>query len=184
MNKNNIGTHNSMTYLPVRKWWMKPLNLIAKCQSRPIAEQVKDVDCIDLRVYLRGMSWEFAHGLVEYKSDYTVYEIVDLAADNGVKYIRLTLEKGGELEEAKFCALCSNLEVRYPQITFLNGRAKKGWRLLYKFRDEDSVTLEQYCSSMDGKGLYRIFPKLYAWRYNKRRMQQRNPESICLFDFI
>jgi hypothetical protein len=134
------------------------------------------------------MSWEFAHGLVEYKSDYTVYEIVDLAANNGIKYIRLTLEKTGAvdksstLEEVLFQDLCYKLETGYPQITFFNGRAKKGWRLLYLFKTDPEI--EQYVSSMKGKWLTRVIPWLYAKLNNRKNLNLRNSNIINLYDFL
>nr|DAH01868.1 MAG TPA: hypothetical protein [Crassvirales sp.] len=31
-----LGTHNSMSYLKPKRWWMRPFHFIAKCQSRHI----------------------------------------------------------------------------------------------------------------------------------------------------
>ena len=37
--KFKIGSHNSMTYLPPKKWYMYPFKFVAKCQSSTIEEQ-------------------------------------------------------------------------------------------------------------------------------------------------
>ena len=63
-----ICSHNSMTYLPLKNWWLKPLNWIARCQNKDIIDQLKSgVGMIDIRVSLnKNYHWIFKHGLIRY----------------------------------------------------------------------------------------------------------------------
>lgn len=45
------GSHNTMSYLPPRHWWMRPFRAIARCQSRTLLEQLDaGAEAVDLRV--------------------------------------------------------------------------------------------------------------------------------------
>ena len=84
-----IGTHNTMSYLPPKRWWMRPLRVFARCQKRPIAEQIAaDAQVFDLRVYNEGGHWCFAHGLVKFKGA-TLYTTLDVIPDGSVVRIIL-----------------------------------------------------------------------------------------------
>lgn len=70
MEEQIIGTHNSMTYLPLKNWWLKPLNWIAKCQSKDLIDQLNcGAKMVDMRVYLNEDGhWAFKHGLIKYNA--------------------------------------------------------------------------------------------------------------------
>ena len=36
------GSHNTMTYLPIKNWWLFPGLLTARCQNNNIGEQFKN----------------------------------------------------------------------------------------------------------------------------------------------
>ena len=65
------GSHNTMTYLPIKNWWLFPGLLTARCQNNNIGEQFKNgARVFDLRPYFNDKTkrWEFAHGLIKFKS--------------------------------------------------------------------------------------------------------------------
>ena len=72
-----LGSHNSLTYLPCRKWWMYLINQTAKCQNKTLSEQFHDgVRYFDIRLkWDRKEGWVIAHGLIEYKGDIKYKEI-------------------------------------------------------------------------------------------------------------
>ena len=91
-----LGSHNSCTYLPCKKWWMYLISWTAKCQSKSLTTQfIEGVRYFDIRVKYENNSWVLAHGLIEYKTD--INEIIshlnDLAAYTGERvYVRFLLE--------------------------------------------------------------------------------------------
>ena len=64
-----LGSHNSWSYLPPRRWWMRPIAFMAKCQRVDIRTQYEryGVRCFDLRVRFNKYGLGIvAHGIVEY----------------------------------------------------------------------------------------------------------------------
>ncbi len=67
------GTHNSATGGSL-VWWLRPfgwlINLVSRCQSRTIAEQLEDgVRLFNLQVTKYGGEWVFSHGTAIYKEE-------------------------------------------------------------------------------------------------------------------
>ena len=72
-----LGSHNSWSYLPVKRWWMRPIAFMARCQRIDIRRQYEmGVRCFDLRIFFDnnhlgtgdGKEVMFvAHGIVKYK---------------------------------------------------------------------------------------------------------------------
>lgn len=181
------GTHNSMSYLPPEKWWMWLLRPFARCQRKTIEEQAKaGMQVFDLRIYRdkKWKAWEFAHGLVSFR-DGSLFSVIGRLPDDAV--VRLILERsGGEDDEQAFAELCEALE-HCCRGTYIGGRRKKGWKLLYDFKanaryDND---IHQWVGSMaqDARMYERILPWAYARRLRKRG---RLPEKygINLYDFV
>lgn len=175
-----IGSHNTMTYLPVKRWYMKLFNCIAKCQDLNLIQQYNyGVRLFDLRIsYNKYGIPEFAHGLVKYKGDVlhtlkyintyfkgcTVRIILESEKNNGVKLFRDNV-----LDWINF----------FNDITFIQGNSKKNWNKIVNLPD---FTGPQYVSSMCGKGLARIFPRLYAYLYNSVNKELTTTEY--LIDFV
>lgn len=127
-----IGSHNSMSYLPVRQWYLKPFCWMARCQSKTLSEQYRyyEVRLFDLRVrFDKNGDLVFAHGPIEFKEDPRDYldELNKLAGmldaihcNDGVVilspsvYVRLILEsnkpmKNQELQEEHFRYFCEDI---------------------------------------------------------------------------
>ena len=180
-----IGTHNTMSYLPPKRWWMRPLRVFARCQKRPIAEQIAaGAQVFDLRVYNEGGHWCFAHGLVKFKGA-TLYTTLDVIPDGSV--VRIILERCHGDDAIKFRDLCVWLDSHFDNLTFIGGRRKRDWALLYDFkdnRDYPEYLIHQHVGSMasDARWYERIVPVLYARR---RRVDIYDfAEGVHLYDFV
>ena len=137
-----------MTYLKPTKWWMRMLNVFAKCQCYDLDTQFEnDARCFDIRVSYnwRTSRWEFRHGHIVYVLEDTDQRPLDYALDTiaqlGQKYntipiVRLILErtKDEKTESHMFTLLCKDVEDDYKdKIIFIGGYRKKDWERLYYF---------------------------------------------------
>ena len=189
------GSHNTMTYLPIKNWWLFPGLPIARCQNHSIREQfLYGARVFDLRIYFntKSMQWEFAHGLINFKSKESVTEIIrclkqlkETTQDD--IYVRLILEKWtSEWECHDFSCKCKFYERVCPNLKFIGGNRKGDWKKLYTFKTDIPDSLNnQWVSSMaeDAKWYEKAFPFLYARRMNKKnRLKMR--EKLNLFDFV
>lgn len=179
-----IGSHNTMTYLPVKRRYMKLFNWIAKCQDLTLYQQYcEGIRVFDFRIaYDKYGNPEFAHGLVKYRSGrinhYLKY--INDTLDKCVVRIILESEKNNGIK--LFKNNVNNWIRLYKNITFIQGNSKKNWNKIVNLKDFDG---EQLVSSMKGKGLLRIFPRLYAIINNNRnRIKYKNTNKIYLMDFI
>lgn len=200
-----VGTHNSMSYLKPKYWFLKPFNFIAKCQSLSIEEQSNICNIIDVRVYwdVKTNKWEFAHGSMSFKSDMDVYDVCDIFLKgcrerNEWPHIRIILEKvinkkNEEQEFKRFSSLCNWLETIYgTQITFMGGNYKKTWKKLYQFKGYNvfnDAAIHQFVGSMaeDARWYEKIIPWLYAKRMNKKNqifLRHTEENNAYIFDFI
>ena len=184
-----IGTHNTMSYLPPKHWWQKPINyLFGQCQSTFISYGYnfrKQTKAEDIRlVWNKKHGWEYAHGLVKYRSNISVLYIIEAMCWMGVKYFRLILERDGG--EAEFQYLCRHLSQKYSKcdVTFIGGYRKSDWKQLYDFGTND-IPIHQWVGSMadNARWYERFIPRLYAKRMNRKNMENLK-EGINLFDFI
>lgn len=94
-----IGTHNSMTYLPPRRWWLKPFTFLWRCQDKTIEEQKKlGVTYLDIRIRLDSIKdkWFFCHGIVDVGKGFNnIGEVIEYLESTGCEY-RLILERGND----------------------------------------------------------------------------------------
>ena len=181
-----LGSHNTMTYLPPKKWWMKFINWTAKCQEVDILEQYKlGVRWFDLRVRfvddgsnkVRNWEPEFGHGLISYKGD--VFDTIKALNDIGESpvYVRVLLEtsKPDDLQETCFRRFCTIIEDSYKNLQFIGGEAKYDWKKKYLFKQIYEVpTFAESYSSMnaDWTKLNDIFPKRWAKKHNALAREQ------------
>lgn len=186
-----LGTHNSMTYLPVKKWYLLPFKFMAKCQNIDIEEQYNlGVRMFDLRIsYDNEGKVEFKHGLMSFKGD--VNAILKLLnskkKSNGQIYVRLLLEVSNKKQADKqlkfFLEDCSKWEDKYRKLKFFCGRTKYNWKQVYKFK-EDDIDIVQKVSSMTKNKIDDLWPWLFAYRNNLSNFQSRDNDKWLLLDFI
>lgn len=187
LNKVIIGTHNSMSFLKPRHWWMRPINYwFAQCQESNSALSLGDA--VDIRIYWSDEDgWQFAHGLVSYEFNsefYGFFTTIKKFYKASVRYFRITLERNGN--EEGFVKLCKHLENEYKRlgVTFLGGYRKSDWKQLYDF-DTNNIPIHQWVGSMadDARWYERFIPRLYAKRMNKHNLKNAKT-GINLYDFI
>lgn len=182
-----LGTHNSMSYLEPKKWYMKPFRFIAKCQNKSIEEQFEmGARMFDIRIsYDKFGVPEFRHGSMAFKGD--VEEVFKYLNSRKTKvYVRLLLETPGKyptLNEISFVKDCRIWEEEYKKIVFFCGRRKSDWEVLYNFKYKEP-NINQYVSSMMGNKLDDIWPWLYAKLHNKKNFKECSKTKWALFDFI
>lgn len=192
-----IGTHNSLTYLPVKHWWMKPFNFIAKCQNKDILQQLANgVQIFDFRFRVSSknpLEFIFAHGSMVYRLSISeFFGILDaLNCNIGPIYVRIMYEsafldkyRDTTEQENSFHILCRIIQNMYKNITFFGGRRKYDWKLLYDFKTEEPEFRDAY-SSVECKWLS-WFPWLYAKYINKKINLDEycNSDKSILIDFI
>lgn len=192
-----IGTHNSLTYLPVKHWWMKPFNFIAKCQNKDILRQlVNGVQIFDFRCRpsrKNPLEFVFAHGSMVYDlSPLEFFGILEaLNRDAGPIYVRIMYEsafldkyRDTTEQESRFYTLCAFIQNIYKNITFFGGRRKYDWKLLYDFKTEEPEFRDAY-SSVECKWLS-WFPWLYAKYINKKinKDEYCSDNKSILMDFV
>lgn len=93
-----LGSHNSLSYLPCKRWWMYLINWATKCQSKTLSEQFHDgVRYFDIRLKWdsRKETWIITHGIIEYKGNIRrVLETLNSLVEfyNEKLYVRFILE--------------------------------------------------------------------------------------------
>lgn len=184
---NNIifGSHNTMSYLPPKYWWMRPFRFLAKCQSKTLLEQLDaGAQAVDLRVCFdrRGVAF-FAHGAMTFRCPLTIEKVLDRLPPYTA--VRLILERERRAsDERQFMRLCRAVESAYPYLVFFGGYSKRTWRRLYTFKAEENgeLPLHQHVGSMavDARWYEKIIPALY----HRRKGHTRPSAGINLYDFI
>lgn len=199
MEKTIIGTHDSITAHPPRKWWMMLLKPFAVTQDKTIYQQYMDgVRCFDLRVRLGKADkraiydkWVMCHGLYEVEA--SIYEVIDnlrdfAIADNTTIYIRIVLEnlKIDDHEAERFIKLCEFLDKFYENVIFICGNRKSDWAQLYQFSYPNQQQWMPVSScAEDARWYERLLPRVYAKRMNKHNLLNiPSKYGFAFFDFI
>lgn len=174
------GSHNSLTYLPLKNWWMYPFNWIAKCQSKTYVEQYESgIRDFDLRIRFEDGSPIICHGLMKYKGGETILrEFLDYLNEKGGCTVRLVLEvnKANIRQDEQFIDYIKFLNSHYTNITFWQFTRKFDWKILYP-SSYDEEFYDQDVSSMKGC----IWPWLYSKLFTKN---STTTKEILFLDFI
>ena len=178
-----IGTHNSMTYLKPKKWYMYPFNFIAKCQSVDIKKQYElGARIFDIRIsYDKDDNPEFRHGKIAYKGDvHKVLEYLNTIPNIKVRLI-LEIDKSDFGKEILFISNYYRFKEKYANISFYEGRRKYDWKQII---DLPTLDLIQAVGSMQGSKLNAVWPWLYAKRNNIKNLKKYYNKPYLLIDFI
>ena len=188
-----LAAHNTLSYLPPKKWWLRPLKFMARCQSKTIEEQynIYGIRFFDFRVsFNKYGNLIFKHGLFEYKSDKTIFDYLDwLSCQNDRVVVRILLEEfKNNNNEAKFIDLCSTLEEKYPTIKFCGGCYKRG-KKIYEFKRYENISYIEIHSSVTTTygWVDEFFPWVYAKlknKYNIKRMRDSKEFDYLMIDFV
>ena len=188
-----IGSHNSWSYLRPRKWWMRLIAFVAKCQRVDIRTQYLKygVRCFDLRIRVDDEGKiTVAHGPVEYDLEAeNLLEDLMWLDEKGNCYIRVlhevrTMEQYTKMNVDNFRWACASFEDGCQHIQFWCGKNLYNWQKDYDFGD-DPTCEETYGSVVPGKKwLYGWWPWLYAVTHNKAIKAKGTDKDILLIDYV
>lgn len=188
-----IGSHDTMSYLKPKAWYLQPFHFVAKCQNKTIEEQFDNygIRLFDLRVRYnkKTQEWEFAHGAMVFKGR-TPDEILSYLNNKNEKvYIRVLLEynrppKDINLISTLFGLLMAKWHSTYTNLTFFEFRRKYDWLKLWSYEGEPAVSMYQATSSTTWKILDDWWPWLYAKTHNKDNKAQGTDKTYLLMDYI
>lgn len=187
-----IASHDSMTYLPVKKWYMYPFKFMARCQSKTLQEQYEkyDVRMFDIRVsFDKHFNPEIRHGLVVYKGD--VYDYLKYLNSKKDTEVRLILEEYKEdknnLQELLFKAFCNYVVKRFSDIKFFGGYRKRDWKQIHKFKHNPQF-IDKYSSNNDNGSTGIILDDWWPWLYarfmNKKNLKKYKDSECLMIDFV
>lgn len=180
-----LGTHNSMTYLKPKKWYLYPFQFMARCQSKSIEEQYSKygVRLFDIRVsYNKNKEIEFRHGLMAYKGCvHSVFRWLNSQKEPVKVRFSLEVTKPDPEQEKLFTQDCKAFKEFYPNIEFYGGGRKYDWKCLYDFNSSPCMITEIY-SSGQAPLIDDLFPYLYAKRHNKGA--KKIDTEYLMLDFV
>lgn len=189
-----LGSHNSWSYLPPRKWWMRPIAFMAKCQRVDIRTQYEryGVRCFDLRVRFNKYGLGIVtHGIVEYCFTASkIYEDLAWLEKKGDAYVRVihevrTVKQYKNRQRNLFRHFCERLEDEYKNIRFWCGRELFCWGYDYHFPGYDEPTCEErYASVCPPKIVDDWWPWLFARLHNRAVLSAGTKKDILLIDFV
>lgn len=192
-----LGSHNSLTYLTPKKWYMRFFRFVAKCQSKNYKEQYESgVRMFDIRLRPSENIDEeptIAHGLMEYSTydgfmnDFLTYLDINAQEDSSTPiYVRFIYERDkncSDKQEDNFITLCKQYQDKFKSLHFIGGNRKGDWKQVVKL--ETSPCYLDLYSSMTWKTWDDWFPWLYAKFMNKRNIDNfKDSNCILLIDFI
>lgn len=203
-----IGSHNSLSYLPPKRWWMKPFHWMARCQRVDYKKQYAlGVRVFDLRIWFdKRMRMEVRHGRMAFKADHAVvHEFLSWLDLMGGCAVRLILEEDkysimhmsyGDLwdREHEFTQWCYIFKISYRRINFFGGNSKYDWKVLYDFFDSKGISLDDKYSS--ATSLFKtnkwqwlryvddLWPWLYARLHNKENFKKGTDKECLFVDFV
>jgi hypothetical protein len=186
-----IGSHNSWSYLPPKKWWMKLIAFTARCQSDNIVEQYTydGVRCFDLRVRFKDDKPIVAHGIIEYdiseKDLFESLEYLNLKGDVFVRILHEVRTKKQYTEEAveNFVDFIIKLQTRFTNIRFWCGKNLYNWETDYEFPCKLSCE-EKYASVCPPKLIDNWYPRWFAKENNKEILSQEHNVDFLMIDFV
>lgn len=191
-----LASHNSLTYAKPKRWWMKPLGFLAKCQDKTIWEQlVSGVTHFDIRMRMADSAPIACHGLI----DYDVYVMGEIAyilihARNhpeqsfGIRLVfeRITDKSKSRSEYKRFDDLCAYVAKLAPDNVYISGRIKGQWGETFSANVRPDVYIrEEYASYHNNKRhrIWGLFPRLWAMLNNKRLMKETQ-DAYLMIDFV
>lgn len=206
-----LGSHNTMTYLKPKKWWMWLGRFMAKCQSLDYKQQYESgVRWFDFRISLPKDSNGnheypvFSHGLVDYKGTYPE-EVFEYFNNKPDVYCRIVLEKGNDMEVDLFKFYVTKWMNLYPNINFTQIAKKGQWVNLIEpnstnpyggLKDAYASANGYYPQYQNWPGILKsktwsgyilddLWPWIYARFNNKKNIEKHKDENITLLlDFI
>ena len=93
----NIGSHNSLSYLRPKKWWMRPFHFMARCQDIDFVDQyILGARVFDLRISFDRKHFgkvQVRHGSMEFDVPMSLLNLFYYYLNSaGDCYLRVILE--------------------------------------------------------------------------------------------
>lgn len=183
-----LASHNTMSYLPPKHWWLYPFAFMARCQSKSIVEQYEaGARLFDIRIaYDEYSRPHFRHGLMRYKGN--VWPVFTYLNEMKDCQVRIVLEEyandDNDFQESLFRDDIERWKEVYPHISFNCGVRKRDWANLCNLPSIEKQIKHEYASMQGGK-LNDIWPWLYAKLHNAKCFKKYcDTESIVMMDFI
>lgn len=200
------GTHNTMSFLPAKRLWMKLLTPWSKCQSKTVQEQLEDgVRYFDIRIrpYKKGKDFEphFCHNHIDYgkanlKDSLNIINDFSKSLPDVNYYLRITLDVRKKPNNAAVMALwfkdyVNELKESYPNIIF--DSIKIFWDWSNDLGPQTVKVIEKQWSVVPKKWYEFLWPiKKFAAKYNPgwindfdTKYSKSDPdEHVLLIDFI
>lgn len=195
----SIASHNSFTYMSVRKWWMWPFVWMARCQKIDTFEQMAlGTRLFDIRLRFDKDGNPFiCHGLIEFKSPANMLDVFldGLQCLGDDFYVRMVLEtsKTDEFQETCFKTCCETLQGKFPRIHFFGGNNRTDWgckRPIYDFGTPLEDLDDKYSSTTNlfpfawMRRLDDLCPILYARLHNKENIEKGTTHKWLFIDFV
>lgn len=184
-----LASHNSWSYLPPKKWYMKPFRFVAQCQDYDIRTQYEHgVRCFDLRLQYDGDTLHVVHGSMVYKiTCKELLEHLKWLNEKGDVLIRVihdvrTKKDYKERSVQHFKDDCAAFEQLYPHIKFWCGENLYNHKKDYEFKN--NPTCAEYYSSVVLPKIDDIYPRYYAKKNNKRLYEEGTDKQILMLDFV
>lgn len=193
-----LGSHNSWSFLPPRKWWQKALAFTARCQRLNIQQQYEaGVRCFDLRLrdincHMHVVHNSFDYGILASLFDshsYNFFKDLNFLDKQGDCLVRVVhdvrrAKDYNEEDVTIFRNVCQALKLMYHNTKFWCGRNLYNWEEDYSFDFKPKCT-EMYASVCSPHLIDDWFPLLYACRNNAWiRREEYKPDEILLIDFV
>lgn len=188
-----LASHNSWSYLPPKKWWMRPFSFVAKCQNKNIREQYKaGVRLFDLRVkFMHYYGFPvLAHGLTEYDSSGLEADLRWLNNQLDVVYVQVVLEIGKSdcMQELAFVNWCKTIRRRYTNVIFVGFNRKYDWIPLLDDKQGNLPIAGCFASAPSDKWYSKIndlWPWLWAKLHNREVLEAyKDYEGWVMMDFV
>lgn len=177
-----LASHNSLSYAPVKQWYLKPFFWIAKCQSKNIEKQYEaGVRYFDIR--LDGDCT--AHGLIKY--DLNLFKIFGFLNYKKDCIVRILCENINNTE--KFIKQCIHLENTFKNIIFCGGWDRNNRsNVVYHFANPEPSCEDYYASFMQYLPNSKWYHKIYAvfpWLFDKLlKKKTTSDKEYLMLDFI
>lgn len=207
-----IASHNTFSYRSPKKWYMRPIKFMAKCQAYDYKTQHEKfgVDCFDLRLFWdEDGNLEFRHGPFSYDaSDFD--EILRYCEDNDI-LLRVLFEerlfpKSLAVISQKmnmrqlFKDTCAYIEENYPKIRCFRGvNCGNFSETLHTFKDSSKYIEDGWYSSVTSlfkseNKILRVIDDFWPWLYarlknrkNRKMFEEKYADkenAVVLFDFV
>jgi len=199
----NIASHNSFSYLPVRRWWMWPFRWMARCQRVDFDRQLElGAGLFDLRIrYTENNDLIICHGLMEYRhpkrwthAETFLGDFFDKLNKKG-GYCRVVLEtnKPDSHQEDHFRSYCYYLQTVYRNIHFFGGNNRTDWGCknpIFNFGTKLEDLDDKYSSTTNlfpwawMRRLDDLCPIIYAKLHNKENVKKGTTHKWLFIDFV